>query len=290
MTSKLSSKGKFPLQLNSVVDKQEKHRPKNVTATPQTAMRNAALQSQARLTPLPHQLPLRDTNERLKAATNKVSTIAPTEVLVSDNIRAAMVARVAQKGVKDALVLEALRAIPRHLFIESGLSSQAYIDASLPIGYHQTISQPYIVARMIEIMRNGAPMQRILEIGTGCGYQAAVLSLVAKEVYSIERIKGLHELAKVNLRPMRIANIRLHYGDGMDGLPQVAPFDGIILAAAGLEIPQQLLEQLAIGGRLIGPVGGRQQSLQLIQRVSKSEWTKASLESCHFVPLHAGVI
>ena len=290
MTSTTSNKGKFPLQLDSVVNKKEKHNPKNVTATPQTAMRNVALQSQARMASAPHQTPLRETNDRVKVTPNKVSTIAPTEVLVSDSIRAAMVARVAQKGVKDALVLEALRAVPRHLFIESGLSSQAYIDASLPIGYHQTISQPYIVARMIEIMRNGAHMQRVLEIGTGCGYQAAVLSLVAKEVYSIERIKGLHELAKVNLRPMRIANIRLHYGDGMCGLPQVAPFDGIILAAAGLEIPQQLLEQLAIGGRLIGPVGGRQQSLQLIQRVSKSEWTRASLEPCHFVPLHAGVI
>ena len=290
MTSKTSSKGKFTLQLDSVVDKKEKHSPKNITATPQTAMRNAALQSQARRTSMPQQTPSRNALDRTRISVNKVSTIAPTEVLVSDNIRAAMVARVAQKGVKDALVLEALRVVPRHLFIESGLSSQAYIDASLPIGYHQTISQPYIVARMIEIMRNGAPLQRVLEIGTGCGYQAAVLSLVAKEVYSIERIKGLHELAKSNLRPMRIANIRLHYGDGMCGLPQVAPFDGIILAAAGMEIPQQLLEQLAIGGRLIGPVGGRQQSLQLIQRVSKSEWTKTSLESCHFVPLHAGVI
>jgi protein-L-isoaspartate(D-aspartate) O-methyltransferase len=183
-----------------------------------------------------------------------------------------------------------VEAIPRHLFIESGLASQAYIDASLPIGHHQTISQPYIVARMIEIMRNGGELRRVLEIGTGCGYQAAVLSLVAKDVYSIERIKALHELAKSNLRPMRIANIRLHYGDGMLGLPQVAPFDGIILAAAGLEVPQALLEQLSIGGRLIAPVGGGHQVLQLVERIAKNEWKSSILEKCHFVPLRQGVI
>jgi protein-L-isoaspartate(D-aspartate) O-methyltransferase len=210
--------------------------------------------------------------------------------LVSMNIRKAMVAKVAQQGVTDSLVLGALEAIPRHLFIESGLSGQAYIDASLPIGHHQTISKPYIVARMIEIMRNGGELKSVLEIGTGCGYQAAVLSLVAKEVYSIERIKALHELAKNNLRPMRIPNIRLHYGDGMLGLPSVAPFDGIILAAAGLEVPQALLDQLTIGGRLIAPVGAGHQVLQLIERVAQSEWKSSLLEQCHFVPLRQGVI
>jgi protein-L-isoaspartate(D-aspartate) O-methyltransferase len=146
---------------------------------------------------------------------------------------------------------------------------------------------------MIEIMRannKGRALDRVLEIGTGCGYQAAVLSLVAKEVYSIERIKPLHELAKTNLRPLRIANIRLHYGDGMLGLPQVAPFDGIILAAAGLEVPQALLEQMAVGGRLVAPVGGRQQMLQLIERVGKFEWTSETLEECHFVPLRPGTV
>jgi protein-L-isoaspartate(D-aspartate) O-methyltransferase len=210
--------------------------------------------------------------------------------LVSANIRRAMVARVMDQGVKDSLVLAALEAIPRHMFIESGLASQAYIDASLPIGHHQTISKPYIVARMIEIMRSGGELGRVLEIGTGCGYQAAVLSLVARDVYSIERIKALHELAKNNLRPMRIPNIRLHYGDGMLGLPQVAPFDGIILAAAGLEVPQALLEQLTIGGRLIAPVGGGRQVLQLIERVAKLEWKSSILEQCHFVPLRQGMV
>jgi len=145
------------------------------------------------------------------------------------------------------------------------------------------------VARMIELLKgSGQPLRRVLEIGTGCGYQAAVLSCVAQEVYSIERIKPLHELAKSNLRPLRIANLRLQHGDGMLGLPQVAPFDGIILAAAGLEVPRPLLEQMAIGARLVAPVGAQVQHLQRIIRIGKAEWTSETLEACHFVPLRAG--
>jgi protein-L-isoaspartate(D-aspartate) O-methyltransferase len=275
---------RFPLTLSSVVETSPRtaqaasHSTRNV-ATPQTATKNAAQNStratlilESQIRPIPGSVP------------------AP---LVSDSVRMAMVARVAKQGVKDGKVLAAMEAVPRHKFVDSGLSSQAYIDASLPIGHHQTISQPYIVGRMIEVMRdngNGGILNRVLEIGTGCGYQAAVLSLVAKEVYSIERIKPLHELAKTNLRPLRIANIRLHYGDGMLGLPQVAPFDGIILAAAGMEVPQALLEQMSIGGRLVAPVGTRHQVLQLIERVSKFEWTTVTLEDCHFVPLRSGVV
>jgi protein-L-isoaspartate(D-aspartate) O-methyltransferase len=210
--------------------------------------------------------------------------------LVSDAVRRAMVARVAKQGVKDPVVLGALEAVPRHMFMDEALASQAYIDASLPIGHHQTISQPYIVARMIEVMRNGGQLKHVLEIGTGCGYQAAVLSCLAQEVFSIERIKPLHELAKANLRPLRLANLRLHYGDGMLGLPQAAPFDGIILAAAGLEVPQALLEQLAIGGRLVAPVGARAQHLELVTRLGKAEWTSQTLEDCHFVPLRPGTV
>jgi protein-L-isoaspartate(D-aspartate) O-methyltransferase len=256
---------RFPLPLSSVVERQSK------TAAQQTpaARRTAAAQA---------------------AAAPTTESAIP---LVSEAVRKAMVTRLAKQGVKDAMVLGAMEAVQRHLFIEPGLASQAYIDASLPIGYHQTISQPYIVARMIEVMRdnrNGGAMNRVLEIGTGCGYQAAVLSLVAKEVYSIERIKPLHELAKSNLRPMRIANIRLHYGDGMLGLPQVAPFDGIILAAAGMEVPQALLEQLAIGGRLVAPVGERRQTLQVIERIGNAQWTTTALEACHFVPLRPGTV
>jgi protein-L-isoaspartate(D-aspartate) O-methyltransferase len=201
-----------------------------------------------------------------------------------------MAARAARQGVKDAQVLSALEMVPRHMFVEPGMLAQAYVDISLPIGHNQTISQPYIVARMIELLKgSGQPLRRVLEIGTGCGYQAAVLSRVAQEVYSIERIKPLHELAKANLRPLRIANLRLQYGDGMLGLPQVAPFDGIILAAAGLEVPRALLEQMAIGARLVAPVGAQVQHLQRITRTGKAEWTSETLEACHFVPLRPGI-
>jgi len=215
--------------------------------------------------------------------------LARSDLMATEAPRRAMAARVARQGVKDPQVLAALETVPRHLFIEPAMSAQAYTDVSLPIGHNQTISQPYIVARMIELLKgSGQPLHRVLEIGTGCGYQAAVLSCVAQEVYSIERIKPLHELAKSNLRPLRIANLRLQYGDGMLGLPQVAPFDGIILAAAGLEVPRALLEQMAIGARLVAPVGAQVQHLQRIIRVGKSEWTNETLEACHFVPLRPG--
>lgn len=289
----------FPLPLSSVVDKSA--RKPGVfapVATPQTATQNAARhgaqpgRGPASPYPAPHPVasPSKAHGYALERAQPVPAAPARQNPLVSDAVRRAMVARVAKQGVKDPLVLGALETVPRHLFMEEALASQAYIDASLPIGHHQTISQPYIVARMIEVMRNGGKLQRVLEIGTGCGYQAAVLSLVAQEVYSIERIKPLHELAKANLRPLRVPNLRLHYGDGMLGLPQAAPFDGIILAAAGLEVPQALLEQLAIGGRLVAPVGARTQHLELITRTGKSEWTGETLEDCHFVPLRPGTV
>jgi protein-L-isoaspartate(D-aspartate) O-methyltransferase len=274
---------RFPLQLSSVVELPSRTGRSGSTAagkvaTPQTATQNAARKG-GRL--------LQQSVERMPVEGERLTP------LVSDAVRKAMVARIAKQGVKDRKVLEAMDAVPRHLFMEPALASQAYIDASLPIGYHQTISQPYIVARMIEVMRDNVrdgALNRVLEIGTGCGYQAAVLSLIAKEVYSIERIKPLHELAKTNLRPLRISNIRLHYGDGMLGFPQVAPFDGIILAAAGLEVPQALLEQMTIGGRLIAPVGAHHQVLQLVERMSKFEWSSRTLENCHFVPLRSGTV
>lgn len=312
---------RFPLTLSSVVDTKSRSSgvgSNRVVATPQTATRNAAYDNLKSAPPKAafnsasdkqpyfnpsasagnagkktgstpgnqHNL-ASQTNQPNQHSTGKRST-----TLVSEGVRKAMVARIAKLGVRDVSVLAAMEAVPRHMFMEPGLASQAYIDASLPIGHHQTISQPYIVARMIEVMRDnqqGGVLNRVLEIGTGCGYQAAVLSLVAKEVYSIERIKPLHELARSNLRPLRVANIRLHYGDGMLGLPQVAPFDGIILAAAGLEVPQALLDQMAIGGRLVAPVGSRHQVLQLIQRITKFDWTSTTLEDCHFVPLRSGI-
>ena len=282
---------RFPLSLSSVVEKSAGIAPGSAVpamkvATPQTATQNAA-QNVARTSRMTEQFKPAGLPEPMP------STVQRQIPLVSDAVRMAMVSRIAKQGIADTKVLAAMEAVPRHLFVEPALASQAYIDASLPIGHHQTISQPYIVARMIEVMRantSGGILNKVLEIGTGCGYQAAVLSLVAKEVYSIERIKPLHELAKGNLRPLRIANIRLQYGDGMLGLPQAAPFDGIILAAAGLEVPRTLLEQLSIGGRLVAPVGERHQVLQLIERIGKFEWTNTALEDCHFVPLRPGVV
>ena len=286
---------RFPLPLSSIAEKNPYGAPAgrktgNGVATPQTATSNAALHAKR---PAPAPRPTEAPRKPPSASAAPAAAPARSPQLVSDAVRKAMTARVAKQGVKDARVLAAMETVPRHLFVEPALASQAYIDASLPIGYHQTISQPYIVARMIEVLRDngrGGALERVLEIGTGCGFQAAVLSLVAKEVYSIERIKGLHELAKSNLRPMRVANIRLHYGDGMLGLPQVAPFDGIILAAAGLEVPQALLDQMAVGGRLVAPVGERHQVLQLIERVGKFEWRRSTLEDCHFVPLRPGTV
>jgi protein-L-isoaspartate(D-aspartate) O-methyltransferase len=282
----------FPLPLSSVTGGARKPAaPASAVATPQTATRNAAhtavAAGDART---PHASAPSARLPGYAQALAQPAVVSPrSEMLASEAIRRAMVARVARQGVKDETVLAALEAVPRHLFIEPALSAQAYVDASLPIGHNQTISQPYIVARMIEALREAGPLTRVLEIGTGCGYQAAVLSCVAGEVYSIERIKPLHELAKTNLRPLRISNLRLQYGDGMLGLPQAAPFDGIILAAAGLEVPRALLEQLAIGARLVAPVGGEQQHLRRITRIGKSEWTSETLEACHFVPLRSGI-
>jgi len=180
------------------------------------------------------------------------------------------------------------------MFVDPGLAPQAYEDAALPIGHHQTISKPSVVARMIELAAAGRTLNNVLEIGTGCGYQAAVLSQVARDVYSIERIKPLYERAKTNLRPLRIPNIRLHYGDGRIGLPAAAPFDAIVIAAAGLDVPQALLEQLAIGGRLVAPVGTQdgqtQQVLTLVERTGPAQWRESRLDRVFFVPLKSGVI
>lgn len=285
----------FPLPLSSVTARSGQPgsagRHQAPFATPQTATRNAASTgtpggtARAPQAPGPAPRPPGYVQTASSAPAAQRSDLAASEA-----VRRAMVARVARQGVSDALVLGALETVPRHLFIEPALSGQAYVDASLPIGHNQTISQPYIVARMIEAMRAGGKLERVLEIGTGCGYQAAVLSFVAKEVYSIERIRPLHELAKTNLRPLRISNLRLQYGDGMLGLPQAAPFDGIILAAAGLEVPRALLEQLAIGAHLVAPVGAQVQHLHRITRTGKSEWSSETLEACHFVPLRPGTI
>ncbi|MGG1943623.1 protein-L-isoaspartate(D-aspartate) O-methyltransferase [Trinickia sp. NRRL B-1857] len=219
--------------------------------------------------------------------------LASSFALTSERVRERMVERLRANGIADARVLDALAAVPRHMFVDPGLAVQAYEDAALPIGHHQTISKPSVVARMLELACAGRALDRVLEIGTGCGYQAAVLSRVAKDVYSIERIKPLYERAKLNLRPLRVPNIRLHYGDGRVGLSAAAPFDAIVIAAAGLDVPQALLEQLAVGGRLVAPVGSQSaqaQVLTLIERISASQWRESRLDRVFFVPLKSGVI
>ena len=212
--------------------------------------------------------------------------------LDSQTVRARMVERLAAQGVADSLVLGAIGRIERHRFVDSALATQAYEDTSLPIGLGQTISKPSVVARMIELLRNGAsgPLGRVLEIGTGCGYQAAVLSLLAREVYSIERLRGLHERARGNLRPLRLANVHLLLGDGMAGYAAGAPYAAIIAAAGGEALPQAWSDQLAEGGRIVAPsvMEGGRQALVVIDRTAQG-LKKTVLEAVHFVPLKSGI-
>jgi protein-L-isoaspartate(D-aspartate) O-methyltransferase len=198
-----------------------------------------------------------------------------------------MIARLREKGIHDEAVLAAMSLVPRHLFVEEALASRAYEDTALPIGFEQTISQPFVVALMIESVRVGRNLGRVLEVGTGCGYQAAVLAQIAKEVYSIERIAGLLEKARTNLREMRLSNLRLVHGDGARGLPEVAPFDAIIIAAAAPLMPEALRAQLAVGGRLIAPVGAEEQALCLVER-TESGFREQWLDPVHFVPMRMG--
>lgn len=209
--------------------------------------------------------------------------------MTSERTRARMVERLRAQGIKDENVLTAMGMVPRHIFVDEALSIRAYEDSALPIGFGQTISSPYSVARMIEVLRAGADLQRVLEVGTGCGYQAAVLAKLAREVYSVERIATLLGRARRTIRELRIGNIKLKHGDGSVGLKDVAPFDGIILAAATATPPQALLEQLAQGGRMVLPQGiGETQKMVLIERTAEGFQEKV-LEMVHFVPLLPGV-
>ena len=208
--------------------------------------------------------------------------------MTSLRTRERMLGRLREQGIKDEVVLSAISATPRHIFVDEALSIRAYEDVSLPIGFGQTISQPYIVARMSELLRNGNALQKVLEIGTGCGYQTAVLSKLAQEVYSVERIRPLVMKARGHLRELKCANVKLDHADGNMGLAEVAPFDGIIVTAAASHIPQELLEQLAINGSLIIQVGTEEQILYLVERVSQLEYRQTKLEAVKFVPLLGG--
>jgi protein-L-isoaspartate(D-aspartate) O-methyltransferase len=209
--------------------------------------------------------------------------------MTSLRTRERMLVRLREQGIKDEVVLAAISAIPRHIFVDEALSIRAYEDVSLPIGFGQTISQPYIVARMSEILRSGKPLLKVLEIGTGCGYQTAVLSRLAKEVYSVERIRPLVMKARNHLRELKCINVKLDHADGNMGLAQLAPFDAILVTAAASHIPQDLLDQLAIGGRLVIPVGTEEQILYLVERISESNYRHTKLEPVKFVPLLGGV-
>jgi protein-L-isoaspartate(D-aspartate) O-methyltransferase len=230
------------------------------------------------------------------AVKRPVADRAPSGVgLDSQAVRDRMVRKLQAEGIADARLLGAMASVERHRFVDTALVNQAYEDTSLPIGLGQTISKPSVVARMIELLlqpqaASAGKLGRVLEIGTGCGYQAAVLSCVASEVYSIERLRGLHEKARENLRPFRLANVHLIFGDGVEGYAKGAPYAGIIAAAGGDAIPQQWIEQLAVGARIVAPLlasDGRQ-ALTVIEKTA-SAVKQSVLESVHFVPLKSGI-
>lgn len=233
-----------------------------------------------------------------QAAADSARAVRPSGLgLDSGDVRQRMVSRLQAAGLRHELVITALNKVPRHLFVDTALATQAYEDTSLPIGHGQTISKPSVVARMIELLMAGAnararqSLGQTLEVGTGCGYQAAVLAQLSRQVMSVERLKPLHDKARELLAPLRLTHIRLVYGDGMRGHAPNAPYDSIISAAGGEALPDAWLEQLAIGGRLVAPVhdaGGRQQVLVVIDR-TENGYLRSVHEAVNFVPLKSGM-
>jgi protein-L-isoaspartate(D-aspartate) O-methyltransferase len=223
------------------------------------------------------------------------SAVSPASGLGMDSqaVRSAMVQKLLKQGISHPAVLDAIRHVERHQFVDSALATQAYEDTSLPIGWGQTISKPNVVARMIELLLQGhtGKLGRVLEIGTGCGYQAAVLSRLCAEVYTIERLRGLHEKARDNLRRYRLPNVHLLFGDGMLGYERGAPYAGIIAAAGGNAVPTAWTDQLAVGGRLVAPAltSSGEQRLVVIEKTGK-ELIRTELETVLFVPLKSGTV
>jgi protein-L-isoaspartate(D-aspartate) O-methyltransferase len=209
--------------------------------------------------------------------------------MTSARTRDRLIARLREQGITDNEVLERIRSVPRHVFVDEALASRAYEDTALPIGHGQTISQPYIVARMTQALLEGGKPRKVLEVGTGCGYQTAVLAPLVVNVYSVERIAALQLKARQVLRDLRISNVYMKHGDGFEGWAAHAPFDGIIVAAASYAVPPALLEQLADGGRLVIPVGSdrEQQLLRITRRGERYE--REVLGAVVFVPLLQGL-
>ncbi|MCQ8895837.1 protein-L-isoaspartate(D-aspartate) O-methyltransferase [Limnobacter humi] len=210
--------------------------------------------------------------------------------LTSDRARANLVAKLKTLGIANQQVLDVVGAVPRHLFVDEAFASRAYEDAALPIGHQQTISRPFTVARFAEYALQGRKsLDNVLEVGAGCGYQAAVFASLAKRVVSIERIEALYHKAVRNLAAAAVSKVKVLHGDGLLGMPALAPFDVIIVAAAGLDIPQELLRQLKVGGRLIVPVADQdKQVLVTVDRLTADKWHRENKDLVKFVPLLKG--
>ncbi len=210
--------------------------------------------------------------------------------MTSARTRDRLVQRLREQGISNLGVLERIRNVPRHIFVDEALSSRAYEDTALPIGFGQTISQPYIVARMTEALIEGSPLNNVLEVGTGCGYQTAVLAPLVEKLYTIERIEPLIERARQRIKELELRNVRFRHGDGSAGWKAHAPYDGILVAAAPLTVPELLLQQLKIGGRLVVPIGaeGEQELVRFTRKEQRIE--RQSLGQVAFVPLLGGTI
>lgn len=208
--------------------------------------------------------------------------------MTSQRTRNRLIQRLRDSGIKDESVLSVISSTPRHLFVDEALAHRAYEDTALPIGHGQTISQPYSVAKMTEVLLAKGPLKNVLEVGTGSGYQTAVLAPLVSKLYSVERIEPLQKKARQRIRSLKLHNVSMKLSDGSWGWPENGPYDGIIAAAAPEQVPQALLDQLADGGRMILPVGGEQQKLILIER-NGDDFKQHELEAAKFVPFLAGV-